>query len=224
MNSKLKVAIFDMDGTLVDSTEAHIESWIETFRSIGVHTSYEEVSKLMGRTSEDIAKSILDMHGMRSINPSELARRKDKLFEQEFTDRVKAFPYAKKALKALHERGIRIAVVSSNPKQLVVKILKEKSLYEYVDVIIGQDEVSRGKPHPEPILLVLSKLKVKPEEAVVIGDSTYDVQAARAAGVIAIGVCTGISTAKELKKAGAKTVVKNLREFYEKLDPIMLLD
>ena len=221
MRSRIKAIVFDMDGTLVDSTEAHIESWIEACKRAKIYPNYEEVRALMGRTSEDIARSILDRHGKRGLSAQELAKRKDELFECRFIDRIRAFPYAKELLEALHQRGLYIAVVSSNPRRLVVKVLKSKTLHKYVDTVVGQDEVNRGKPHPEPILLALSRLRVSPREAIVVGDSTYDIMAAKAAGVEAIGICSGLSNSVKLREAGAKFVFRDLRELYEKLDDIL---
>ena len=209
-----KNAIFDLDGTLVDTLDAHVLSWREACIRFGIRdVTRDELISLFGRTSPDIARGILNA---RKITDEEkvmtLADLKDNLFKSKYIVKVRPLPGVHDLLTFLKNNEMRIAVVSSNPRLVILKMLEVSSIRRYVDVIVGQDDVDKGKPSPEPILKALSLLNAKPAESIVIGDSIYDIMAARRAGVVGIGIATGVSSPADLIKAGARFVVKDLHE------------
>ncbi len=213
---RVKAVIFDMDGTLIDTSEAHIKAWLEASRSIGIRgLKADDVRCHLGKTSLAIAKGLLRHVGVSEDLAERFAELKDKLFLKKYVYMVPPFPHSAITLSSLKAQGIKVAVVSSNPSQLIKEVLRSTGLLKYVDVIVGQDEVREGKPSPEPILKALSKLGVGKGEALVVGDSRYDMIAAKRAGVRAYGVLTGVDTADELLKAGAQKVLPTLRDLLD---------
>ncbi len=213
---RVKAVIFDMDGTLIDTSEAHIRAWLEASKSIGIKgLKADDVRRHLGKTSLAIAKGLLRHVGVSKDLAERLAELKDKLFLKKYVYMVPPFPHSAITLSSLKAQGIKVAVVSSNPSQLIKEVLRSTGLLKYVDVIVGQDEVREGKPSPEPILKALSKLGVRKGEALVVGDSRYDMIAAKRAGVRAYGVLTGVDTANELLKAGAQKVLPTLKELLD---------
>ena len=213
---RVKAVIFDMDGTLIDTSEAHIKAWLEASRSIGIRgLKADDVRRHLGKTSLAIAKGLLRHVGMSEDLAERFAELKDKLFLKKYVYMVPPFPHSAITLSSLKAQGIKVAVVSSNPSQLIKEVLRSTGLLKYVDVIVGQDEVQEGKPSPEPILKALSKLGVGKGEALVVGDSRYDMIAAKRACVRAYGVLTGVDTANELLKAGAQKVLPTLRDLLD---------
>ena len=210
----VKNIIFDLDGTLVDTLDAHVLSWREACIRFGIRdVTRDELISLFGRTSPDIARGILkarDITDERKV--MELANLKDDLFRNKYIVKVRPLPNVHELLTFLKSNGMRIAVVSSNPRLIILRMLEVSSIRRYVDVIVGQDDVNKGKPSPEPILKALSLLNAKPTESIVVGDSVYDIIAARRAGVVGIGIATGVSSPADLIKAGARFVVKDLHE------------
>ena len=218
----LNCAIFDLDGTLVDTVDAHVLSWTEACRRMGItDVSRNELISLFGRTSIDIAKEILRARSISLTKAEQLSSIKDKLFEECYVVKVRRLPGAKEVLSFLKSRGVKVVIVSSNPRSVITKMLVATDLKEYVDLIIGQDDVSKGKPSPEPILKALSYLKAKPEDAIMVGDSIYDVQASIKAGVLAIGIATGVSSPIDLLRAGARFVVMDLYELKRLLEYLL---
>jgi len=211
--SPIKAVIFDLDGTLVNSTPSHIMAWLEASKVMGLTgISRSQVKELMGRTSYDIAKELLQITGKPISLMYELARIKDELFIEKYTNQIKAIKGANEVLRELKQMGLKICVVSSNPRKLIIKVLKATKLEKHIDSIVGQNEVNQGKPSPEPILLALKRLSVKHTEAVVVGDSEYDIIAARKAGVRSIGVCSDPFKKNKMLKNGAFIVVNELSE------------
>jgi len=171
------VYIFDLDGTLVESVDAHIGAWIEALELIGVKKRREELAPLMGLPALEIARRIAPQRA------EELARIKNKLFLEKYLGAVRAYDDA--AVLARLPRPI--AVVTSSSGYVAREILKATGLAEYVDLVVGGDEVPQGKPAPDPLYLVARRFGVPPSEMVVVGDSEYDIEMAKNAG--ALGVC-----------------------------------
>jgi len=183
--------------------------------------SRNELISLFGRTSIDIAKEILRARSISLTKAEQLSSIKDKLFEECYVVKVRRLPGAKEVLSFLKSRGVKVVIVSSNPRSVITKMLVATDLKEYVDLIIGQDDVSKGKPSPEPILKALSYLKARPEDTIMVGDSIYDVQASIKAGVLAIGIATGVSSPIDLLRAGARFVVMDLYELKRLLEYLL---
>lgn len=221
MNS-IKAIIFDLDGTLVNSTSSHIAAWLEACKIMGLTEIKEsQVEKLMGKTSHDIAKELLRLAKKSTSLADELAKVKDQLFIQKYISQVKVIDGAERALMELKQMGLKICVVSSNPRELILKVLKNTGLIKYIDSVIGQDEVSEGKPSPEPILLALKRLSVKPNQALVVGDSEYDIIAANRANIKSIGVNKDPKKRIKLIRSKASVVVSELSEAVEIIKKVL---
>lgn len=168
--------VFDLDGTLVDSVDTHAEAWLEAARRLGIKTTRDEVRPLMGLPAPRIGEILA---GPRA---AELVELKKRLFLEVFVGRVKPFEDA----AVLAQLPRPIAVVSSTNGVVVRAVLNVTGLVRYVDFAIGGDEVTRGKPHPDPLYLVAGKFGVDVKKMVVVGDSRYDMEMALAAGARAV--------------------------------------
>ncbi len=211
MHAHIQGLLFDLDGTLVDTTIAHIRAWIEACKIMGIPADEAEVMRLLGRTSLEIAHALLVTHQKEDLAP-QLASLKDSLFEEKYVSLIKAFPEVESVLLFLKRSSIKVAILSSNPRSLIMRVLSQTGLIGLVDVVVGQDEVRKGKPSPEPVFLALQRLDLAPQQVVMVGDSIYDIIAARRAHVVPIGVTTGVHSAEELLAAGAIFVLRKLSE------------
>lgn len=133
---------------------------------------------------------------------------------------TRALPGARELLEGLDRLGVRAAIVTSNSGGVVYAILQRLGLWGHVDVVIGRSEVARLKPDPEGILAGCRLLGVAPSGAAYLGDSVADIEAARAAGLQALAVTTGLSTADDLRTAGADAVFATLLEVLEALEEL----
>ncbi|ACB40352.1 HAD family hydrolase [Pyrobaculum neutrophilum] len=178
--------VFDLDGTLVESVDAHVAAWLEALRLMGVERRYEEVKPLMGLPARDIAAALFPERA------AELAALKNRLFLERYLALVR--PY--EDVSALERLPRPIAVVTSSSGYVARRVIEAAGLSHLVDFVLGGDEVPRGKPAPDPLYVVGQRFSVDTRDMVVVGDSEYDMRMAEEAGAYGIciarrGVCRG---------------------------------
>ncbi len=186
----VKAFIFDLDGTLIDSVDAHVTTWVKAFKvAVGISVDEEDVYPLIGMSRRDIVRKILG-----EVSESEYAKIrwvKDRAFMKELKEgRVTLFPGVTQALRMLKKEGYLIGMASSTPNRLLLHIMDYLGITSFFDAITGGDEVRRGKPDPEIFLRAMRKLGVAPEETVVVGDTVYDACPAHKVGAIPVLVNT----------------------------------
>ncbi|MBS4190327.1 pyrophosphatase PpaX [Bacillus sp. FJAT-49705] len=183
MSTQVNTVLFDLDGTLIDTNELIISSFLHTLGSYYPDKyKREDVLPFMGPTlTETFA----------SINPEKL----DEMIAmyREFNlskhdQLVKEFPTVFETVRTLKESGYKIAIVSTKIHKNIEKGLKLTKLDQFFDVVIALDHVQKPKPDPEPILKALDLLGSKPEEAIMVGDNSYDILGGKNAGTKTAGV------------------------------------
>jgi HAD superfamily hydrolase (TIGR01509 family) len=130
---------------------------------------------------------------------------------------VRALPGAAALLHALRDRGLTVALATSSPKDLLDELRRKVDADEAIDEAIDSDDVGNAKPAPDVFTVALDRLDLSPDEAVVIGDSVWDVHAARNAGLACIGLETGGFSEHELSEAGAKAIFRDPQDLRENL-------
>lgn len=212
---KFRAVVLDMDGTLVDSSEAHLKAWSKAAEMLGVHVSEAKIKSEFGRSSYDMAKAFLPQDRIEDF--IRFAKVKDEIFMESCINLVKPIVGVTDVMKEFKTIGLKTAVASSNPRKLIVRVLDLTGLLNYVDAIIGAEDVKRGKPHPDMIEEAVKRLDVKPYEAIYVGDTVYDVEAGRAAGVFTVAVLTGAASRQELESSHPAMIVESLRYLLETL-------
>ena len=185
----VKGFIFDLDGTLVDSVEAHVKSWIIALRSLGFNVDEELLRNLIGLSGKDI---LIRLYGSNILKHyKDIRRLKDRAFLQELREgRVQTFPGVMTLLRILKNLRLKIAVASSTPSYLLLHICEYLGIIEYADVIVGGDEVNRGKPHPDLFMKTIKLLGLNPKDVVIVGDTYYDIEPANVLGATSVLVNT----------------------------------
>jgi len=207
-----------LDGTLVNSSQGHIGAWRQALSESGVKKTRGEIWREFGKTSEDIALALLPK-GMKR-NARTVAERKDQLFLEMGYRSAEAIPGGRRTLSALRAKGVKIAVCSSNPRVTVERLLKRFSLISLVDVYVTMDEVRRGKPAPDILLLAARKLGLRPSSILVVGDSVYDIAAGKAAEMRTAGVATGASSFDQLKAEHPDFVLRRITQVHGLVDEL----
>jgi len=200
--------IVDLDGTLIDSSKAHVSVWKKALKSFGVKRSDEEVRRQLGKTSAGIAEAL--MPGASREDAEACALLKDKLFQWEGILQSQLVPGANKALKKVKAMGYDCAVASSNPRPVVEQTLLFFNLMPYVDAVVSMDDVEHGKPHPEMMLKAAATMGLNPQRCIAVGDSVYDILAGKGAGMPTIAVLTGVQSLEELMEARPTKVIKDI--------------
>ncbi|PWT95730.1 MAG: hypothetical protein C5B53_10995 [Candidatus Melainabacteria bacterium] len=206
-----KLAIFDFDGTLVDSAPGIIHVMKQVADEYRLSQEIlEEWQHLVGVPLERQMEVIFPNHDdeFRKV----VTKRYRSIYDKQAVEICPPFPGLWTTLDGLRASGVRASIVSSKRKHLVDLVINHHGLANYFSLVIGAQEVENHKPHPEAVHINLKHHSLKTEEVVVIGDSIYDLDMARNAGVVSIGVTTGIHGKDILKTAQPKWIVDRLED------------
>lgn len=204
----LKGVLFDLDGVLVDTMKLHDEAWRKAIAKYGLEVSKEEIYRREGEKGTVTAHDLLVKAGQ---NPypemiQNLIFEKEKIFKK--YPKAQIFPGAFTCVEFLHRQGHALALVTGSFLAEVQVTLPDDFL-KLFKAVITADSVHYGKPHPEPYLLALEKLGLRPSQAVVIENAPYGIRSAKAAGLACVAVETSLPRSYLLE---ADWVVKNLKE------------
>jgi len=202
--------IFDMDGVLIDSGAHHRAAWRALLEEMGEEADPEYWRLTIGRPSEEAVPLLLG-RPMSDWEIRRLARRKRDLYVDFARAGLVTVAGVSRFVAALADHGVPRAVGTSASGFDVHHLLAGAGLRRYFDVIVTADDVTYGKPDPEVYQLAAARLRVLPERCVVFEDSLVGVEAARRAGMRAIGVTTA-HTADELLQAGAERAIADFED------------
>ncbi|MGQ9479180.1 MAG: HAD family hydrolase [Thermoproteota archaeon] len=208
-----RAVIFDFDGTLADTVDLLAEAWAKAASRLGIMVKPSDVEGYVGLAGPEISIKIT---GGDEDKAAELRRIKNEIYESEYLGRIKTFPDVPWALKTLRDKGLGIAVASSQSSRRLKNYLQLTGLLGSVDVIVGSDIVERRKPAPDVFLKAAELLRTRPEECVAVGDTCFDAESAKSAGMRFIlvsrrgGSCNNADfTVSSLRKA-VSIVLNNL--------------
>ena len=205
----LRVFIFDIDGTLVDSNELHVDSWDDAFRHFGKQFSREQLRAQIGKGSDQYLPEFLSPDEIKRFG-KELDEYRSEIFRKEYLPRVRPFPKVKELFERICKDEIRIILASSGKKsdtKYYVDLLKIGSL---IDDCTSADDADRSKPAPDIFSASLEKLGDIPAgDALTVGDTRFDIQAAAKIGLKTIALTSGGTSEEVLRKAGAIAVYRD---------------
>lgn len=185
-----KALIFDMDGTIVHNMPTHNQAWQDTLAEAGVQIDQDEFHrKTSGQKNAEIVRLMLGEH-LSSEEVAQWSERKEVLYRERFAEQRETVPGFMALLHAAREKGLVAAVASAAPPENLDFILDGLDLRKRFEVVVGGEDVERGKPNPDIFLKAAINLGVKPEECLVFEDALAGIEAARRAGMDVIVVLT----------------------------------
>lgn len=198
--ASIELAIFDLDGTIIDSLEDLTAATNYMLSELGKgELSTSEVRELIGQGARRLVERALP-----GVSPEELERGLGLFLaynEEHIVDRTRLYPGVVETLEILRRQGRRLAVISNKNVALCRKVLYTLHTEEFFSSVIGADSLPFRKPLPQPVLKLLEECGVAPGNAVIIGDSINDMAAGKAAGVVTVGCTYGYGALAELKDA-----------------------
>jgi HAD superfamily hydrolase (TIGR01509 family) len=211
--------LFDLDGTLVDTVRTRISSWEQALANAGLPTGRDRIAPLIGLDGKRLASEIAALAG-RPINDAraeEIDRESGEIYER-LNLAPRPLPGLDRLVGELERRGIRWAIATSSRKDQVGTSVDALGL-RGEPTIVDASHVRHAKPEPDLLLLAAEQLSIEPAACWYVGDATWDMVSAVAAGMIAIGVTAGSAVdAATLRGAGAAAVVETLEEIAEVLE------
>lgn len=190
MDNPVYGVIFDVDGVLVDSYRAHLLAWQALGRENDFHVPEEEFAAGFGRTSREVLADKFGPGVLSDQRIRELDERKEELYREMVVQEFPTMPGVKDLLKSLHAGGMKLGVGSSGPPPNVYVVLDNLGKKDLFSAIITGADVIRGKPDPQVFLLGAERMGIPPNRCLVFEDAVPGVQAAKRAGMKAIGVAS----------------------------------
>jgi HAD superfamily hydrolase (TIGR01549 family) len=209
-----KCIIFDLDGTLVDTLDKHIEAFKILFKELAINIKEESIAENMGRTPKDTLLTLLPELKNNRSQLIHYAEKKEEILT-DLLNEIECFKGALELLTKTKELGIIIALASSTPKYNVEKMLHSAGLFDFFNVIITGEDITVGKPNPEVFLKAASKAQCSTDSCFVIGDSPHDIEAAKNAKMKIIVVKTGIHSEDLLKEKEPDLLIDSLADLLE---------
>jgi len=183
-----KAVIFDMDGTLIASTEADYLAWKRLFAEYGIDLTFENYFPLLGKKSADVTKYQLHLTG---DDVAEALQKKLVYFDEVIAENgIQLIPYADVLVKSVKQYPVKMALATSSRKHKMEKVMKLVGLLSYFDVTVSGNEIENGKPAPDIFIEAAERLQVSADECVVFEDAASGVQAAKAAGMKCVAITT----------------------------------
>jgi HAD superfamily hydrolase (TIGR01509 family) len=203
---RVTAVLFDVDGTLVDSIPALARGLGDAFEKfLGQRPEHEVLRGLIGRSLEaQMSLFGLDQKPDQLHERMEYAKHRFRLHGAD----VPVFEPAVQAMEALIAQNTRVALVTSKDREELIEFLKKAPRFQAAHAVVCASDTHRPKPSPDPVVHACSLLGVEPKDAVMIGDSVFDIQSATSAGARAIGVAYGAGDSEALLRAGAERVLE----------------
>ena len=197
--------LFDIDGTLVDTNYLHTIAWSRALADAGEWAPMNAIHRLVGMGGDQLVPTLLG-------HPNDRARegRADRF--RPLIDEAKVFPGASGLLRRCREAGLAVVLASSSPVDEVDTYRKLLDVDDVLDAVTTADDAASSKPEPDIFRIAMEKAGIDPDRALVVGDSIWDVRAARRAGIGCVAVETGGFSQHELAEEGARHVYRDVEE------------
>jgi len=208
MGNEVKAVLFDLDGTILDTNELIIQSFLHALQgALPEGFGREQIITHMGQT---LADQLRMFSRQEDIGVYHAAYR-------DYNDRmhdgmVSLFPGVADTVGRLRRHGIKLGVVTTKARRSTERALRMFGLYELMDAVITLDDVEHAKPHPEPVLKALAAMEAEAMHACMVGDSVVDMESALRAGAIPVGVAWSLKGEAVLRQAGAAHVLASMEQ------------
>jgi HAD superfamily hydrolase (TIGR01549 family) len=214
----LQALIFDVDGTIVDSVDLHAEAWRVAFEKFGKTFPFHEIRRQIGKGSDQLLPVFLSKQELNQFG-EDLDEYRSGIFKRDYLPRVQAFPKVRDLFQRIKNDGRQIVLASSAKADELDVYKKIARIDDLIESETSSDDADRSKPYPDIFQAALARLKdVAPENALVIGDTPYDAEAASKANLKTIGLLCGGWTQEELRRAGCVAIYRDAEDLLSNYD------
>lgn len=187
---RVRGVILDVDGTLVDSNDAHAHAWVDALAEHGINVEFERVRPLIGMGGD---KLLPEVSGIEEETPEgkRISKRRSEIFKERYLPKLKAFPSAKELLQRMRDEGLKLVVASSAKEDELNPLLKIAGASGLVEEKTSSDDAENSKPDPDIVKAALESSGLAPGEVLMLGDTPYDIESASRARVRVVAVRCG---------------------------------
>lgn len=214
-DDKRPAVLFDIDGTLVDSSYLHVHAWSEAMTGLGRPVDSWRIHRAIGMDAQKLLTALL---GDEAERLGDQAKEGHSRRYAAMTDQLRTFAGARELLAAVAERKLQVVLATSAPEEELKELLKVLDAQQWIDHVTSAQDVGSAKPDPDILQVALRKAGVGPERAIMVGDAVWDGEAARRARIDFVGLGSGGISAGELTDAGAVAVYDDADALLADLD------
>jgi phosphoglycolate phosphatase-like HAD superfamily hydrolase len=208
--------IFDVEGTLVDAVLPMLQCWSETLAEIGHPASVADLHRFSGMDSRRMLRRVLNRHEPKLLD--HIVKLRDDRYRERYLPHVRPFSGLRRLFSAIKEDGGKIALASPCSKEEFAQYRSIMNVDDLIDVACCADDIKREKPSLDVVGLAAKRLRLPPAQIAMVGDTPYDADAARAAGLFPIGLQGGHFSRSDLSDAGYAAVFFDLQALAAKLE------
>jgi len=198
--STVRGVLLDIDGTLVDSNDAHARAWVEALKRSGHDVSFEQVRPLIGMGADNLLPRVA---GVKKDSPEgqSISKAWSEIFESEYMPRLKPFPGSAELVRHMRDRGLKLVIATSAEEDMLQPLLRIAGIEGLIEEKTTSADAKNSKPDPDIVGGALRKIGLPAQEVVMLGDMPYDIEAARKLGVGTIALRCGGWNDPDLKGA-----------------------
>jgi len=215
--------IFDLDGTLIDSNDAHLEAWMQAFQAEGYAVERDRIALEIGKGGDKLVAHVLGREAEGKAGDKLRDLEKKAFRERAEKQGIRPFPGAEALLGALAARGLKTALATSSGAEQLEVAEKASGVRwrKLMNEIVTASDVAETKPAPDLVTAAVQKLGLAPGQCAMAGDTAWDVRAANKAGVTLLGLTSGGRSAATLRRSGARVVLADVAEAADQLDEVL---
>src|SRR5436190_831883 len=207
--------LLDVDGTLIDSNDAHARSWCDALAEFDRPVDFERVRRLIGKGGDKLLAETVGLSDTEGPGRS-ISKRREELFLRDHVPNLKPFPQSAELIRRMHDEGFRLAIATSAKKKEMSILLEIIGIQEWIDATTSSDDAEESKPDPDIIDAAVRKLDIPASQAMMLGDTPYDVDAATRADVATIALLSGGWSSEDLQ--GALAVYRDCSHLFDQFD------
>lgn len=208
--------VFDVEGTLIDNMLGTLQCWVETLAEVGITASVADLHPFSGMDGKNMLRHLLKKNDPKLLD--HLVQLQSERYRLHYLERTRPFPGLRRLFTIIKQSEAKIALATSCDKDTLAHYRAIMNVDDLIDQTCCGDDVRHEKPSPEIVGLAVKKLHMPPAQIAMVGDTPYDAEAARAAGLLSIGLQSGHFSRSDLTDAGCMAVFFDLQSLAEKLE------
>lgn len=212
---QLQGVLLDVDGTLVDSNDAHADAWVKALAEAGIEVPFDRVRRLIGMGGDKLLPEAARIDA-ESERGKAISKRRQEIFQQEHMPKLRPFPGVPELLGRMKDQGLKLVVASSAKEKELEGLLRVCGAQRFVEARTSSDDADNSKPDPDIVQAALERIGLPAGRVLLLGDTPYDVEAAKRAGVGAVALRCGGWRSHDL--AGALAVFDDPADLLARYD------
>jgi HAD superfamily hydrolase (TIGR01509 family) len=200
MTDRVQGVILDVDGTLINSNDAHARAWVEALAEVGVVVDFAQVRPLIGMGGDKLLPALAGLTEESEVG-ERVGKRRSQIFRERYLPQLRAFPKTRELLLRMQHAGLVLAIASSARQEELGSLLELAKVKDLIQAATSSGDAERSKPDPDIVRAALDRLALAPARVLMIGDTPYDIEAAGQLGIATVAFRCGGRSDRDLSGA-----------------------